>query len=304
MGRVVTPPALTARCLSSWDSPIGIAHQLRLIAPVACPNLHWKAPSPHSNLSRSHAVSSQVHTTTSSPAATPHRGHYLRLSEDCVSKYPGDSLAHSASDFLCSLHRERLGRQARHGARARAGIREAPRAMFSSEFNDAGPRKTQHARDAPVTFGGWYRDALADKRPPPLLGSLRPKQLQWMIRNFEETEYSDWADMAAEVLKDPVYQDRVEWTEYERRLEKNGAEAALQYAVSKGWVNRLDADAWDGVDPERIGTSLSRRIPRVGQEAPKATTVAGRTLQLGALAATPQGSCAGGGEVGNGLALV
>jgi len=50
----------------------------------------------------------------------------------------------------------------------------------------------------------------------------RPKQLQWMIVETSRRRSSHQLrpDLAGEVLKDPVYQDRVEWTEYEKKLEK------------------------------------------------------------------------------------
>lgn len=293
MAPFVALPAVIPHCLALREPLHSTADHFRHRAPAASANSHWEARPSYSRLSRSHASTIPAEKTTSI-AGAPHRRHQLsrqRPSEDCALNDRGQTLAHSASSFFGGLHEKRVERHAGHTPGARTSVRGAsPRASFSSGRGEASSGKHRHARDAPVTFGGWYRDALADKRPPPLLGSLRPKQLQWMIRNFEETEFSDWAEMAAEVLKDPVYQDRVEWTEYERRLEKEGAEAALRYALSKGWVNRLDANAWDGVDPERIGTSLSRRIPRVGQEMPKATSVADRTLQLGALAAPPQGN--------------
>lgn len=134
-----------------------------------------------------------------------------------------------------------------------------------SNFDPLPPMKgstLRPPRDTPVTFGSWLREAQEDRRPPPLLGSLKPKSLQWMISHLTDGEMQGWAELAAAVLADPVYLDRVEWTEYERKLQKDGAEAAVKYARSKGWVEMTDSFAWSGVNIEMLGTSLSKPIPR------------------------------------------
>ena len=142
-----------------------------------------------------------------------------------------------------------------------------------------GPRV---ARDVPVTFGNWMREAVADRRPPPLLGTLKPGSLRWMTRNLTEGEMQEWADMAAEVLADPVYNDRVEWCEYEKRLHKEGAEAAIAYARSKGWVDMTDTFAWSGVKVELLGTSLTMPIPRTGSASSSGSHSGGMTSGAGA----------------------
>ncbi|GJP56473.1 hypothetical protein CLOM_g15542 [Closterium sp. NIES-68] len=124
-------------------------------------------------------------------------------------------------------------------------------------------RRPVPPRDTPVTFGSWYKEAVADRRPAPLLGSLKPGSLRWMMRQLADSgDLAEWAELAETVLADPVYRDRLEWCEYERRLHRDGAAAAVQYARDAGWVDMTDTFAWSGVDMEMLGTSFTKPIPR------------------------------------------
>ncbi|CAI5987649.1 unnamed protein product [Closterium sp. NIES-64] len=92
----------------------------------------------------------------------------------------------------------------------------------------------------------------------------------------DSDDLAEWAELAEAVLADPVYRDRLEWFEYERRLHRDGAAAAVQYARDAGWVDMTDTFAWSGVDMEMLGTSFTKPIPRTntsGTAAPAAPAV-------------------------------
>ncbi|CAI5534221.1 unnamed protein product [Closterium sp. Naga37s-1] len=98
-----------------------------------------------------------------------------------------------------------------------------------------------------------------------------------MTRHLADSDdLAEWAELAEAVLADPVYRDRLEWFEYERRLHRDGAAAAVQYARDAGWVDMTDTFAWSGVDMEMLGTSFTKPIPRThtsGTAAPAAPAV-------------------------------
>lgn len=139
---------------------------------------------------------------------------------------------------------------------------------YGSKRKSEAMKGSQEARDTPVTFGNWYREARQARRPAPLLGSLKPRSLQWMERELADTEFDEWAENARIVLKDPVYEDRREWTEYMRLQENIGFESALKFARKCGWEEMSNIGAWHGVKPDFIGTSFSARIPRRGISQP------------------------------------
>ncbi|KAL0414943.1 UNVERIFIED_CONTAM: hypothetical protein Slati_3326200 [Sesamum latifolium] len=119
------------------------------------------------------------------------------------------------------------------------------------------------------------RDRVIDlgKYKGKMLGSLPSNYLKWVSKNLRAGETEEWAKLADEVLRDPVYRDRMEWELAEKILNGNGASPNFRgNAVSElvemserfGWDNE-DKEGWRKIDFGLLGTSKGRRIPRVGE---------------------------------------
>ncbi|KAL2243102.1 uncharacterized protein LOC105157933 [Sesamum indicum] len=122
------------------------------------------------------------------------------------------------------------------------------------------------------------RDRVIDlgKYKGKMLGSLPSNYLKWVSKNLRAGDTEEWAKLADEVLRDPVYGDRMEWELAEKILNGNGASPNLRgrgrgNAVSElvelserfGWDNE-DKEGWRKIDFGLLGTSKGGRIPRVG----------------------------------------
>ncbi|KAF4379765.1 hypothetical protein F8388_023782 [Cannabis sativa] len=125
--------------------------------------------------------------------------------------------------------------------------------------------KTQQipARDRPIDFG---------KHKGKLLGTLPSNYLKWVSKNLRARDFEHWANLADQVLKDPLYQDRIQWEFAQNILEGNNRSSSISKPVSElllemserfGWDNE-DKVGWSRVDFELLGTSKGGRIPRVG----------------------------------------
>lgn len=105
-----------------------------------------------------------------------------------------------------------------------------------------------------------------------MLGTLPSTYLKWVSNNLRARDFEEWANLADQVLIDPVYKDRLEWEFAEKFL--NGdvlmSNSMSQSAVSEllelsqrfGWDNE-DKVGWSKVDFKLLGTSKGGRIPRV-----------------------------------------
>ncbi|PHU10154.1 hypothetical protein BC332_22014 [Capsicum chinense] len=108
-----------------------------------------------------------------------------------------------------------------------------PRSSISSS-RSTGPRKIP-ARDRVTDFG---------KYKGKMLGTLPSKYLKWVTKNLRARDVEEWANLADQVLSDPVYKDRVEW-EFAQALLNGDVPAGMPNAVSKlleistrfGWDN-------------------------------------------------------------------
>lgn len=121
------------------------------------------------------------------------------------------------------------------------------------------------ARDRIIDFG---------KHKGRMLGSLPSSYLQWVSKNLRARDFEEWARLADEVLRDPVYRDRLEWEAAERiltgdtRRRRSSGPAdspvadLIEVSERFGWVNE-DKTAWARIDFELLGTSNGGRIPRV-----------------------------------------
>uniref|UniRef100_A0A803PZN8 Uncharacterized protein n=1 Tax=Cannabis sativa TaxID=3483 RepID=A0A803PZN8_CANSA len=125
--------------------------------------------------------------------------------------------------------------------------------------------KTQQipARDRPIDFG---------KHKGKLLGTLPSNYLKWVSKNLRARDFEHWANLADQVLQDPLYQDRIQWEFAQNILEGNNRSSSISKPVSElllemserfGWDNE-DKVGWSRVDFELLGTSKGGRIPRVG----------------------------------------
>ncbi|KAF4388714.1 hypothetical protein G4B88_018991, partial [Cannabis sativa] len=125
--------------------------------------------------------------------------------------------------------------------------------------------KTQQipARDRPIDFG---------KHKGKLLGTLPSNYLKWVSKNLRARDFEHWANLADQVLQDPLYQDRIQWEFAQNILEGNHRSSSISKPVSElllemserfGWDNE-DKVGWSRVDFELLGTSKGGRIPRVG----------------------------------------
>ncbi|KAL0354370.1 UNVERIFIED_CONTAM: hypothetical protein Sradi_3883900 [Sesamum radiatum] len=122
------------------------------------------------------------------------------------------------------------------------------------------------------------RDRVIDlgKYKGKMLGSLPSNYLKWVSKNLRAGETEEWAKLADEVLRDPIYRDRMEWELAEKILNGNGVSPNLRMrgnAVSElveiserfGWDNE-DKEGWSKIDFGLLGTSKGGRIPRGGGE--------------------------------------
>ncbi|XVF86220.1 hypothetical protein PTKIN_Ptkin18bG0022900 [Pterospermum kingtungense] len=119
------------------------------------------------------------------------------------------------------------------------------------------------ARDIVIDFG---------KHKGKMLGTLPSNHLRWVSKNLRGREFEQWANLAGQVLQDPVYQDRIEWEFADNVLQGNinNAKVTRRSAVSMlleiserfGWDNE-DKDGWSKVKFELLGTSKGGRIPRI-----------------------------------------
>ncbi|XP_021297171.1 uncharacterized protein LOC110426295 [Herrania umbratica] len=135
--------------------------------------------------------------------------------------------------------------------------------------SSASAPRTIPATDFVIDFG---------KHKGKMLGTLPSNYLKWMSKNLRARDYEHWANLADQVLQDPVYQDRIEWEFAENVLHGNNAKLTTndsflsgnQSAVSMlleiserfGWDNE-DKAGWRKVNFEVLGTSKGGRIPRV-----------------------------------------
>ncbi|GLT61782.1 hypothetical protein SLA2020_344640 [Shorea laevis] len=134
-----------------------------------------------------------------------------------------------------------------------------------ASLNPKLPRaKTIPARDTVIDFG---------KHRGKMLGSLPSNYLKWVSTNLRASHYLHWANLAQEVLQDPVYRDRIEWEFAQNVLQGNNNTSfpRNQNAVSLlseinerfSW-DMEDKVGWSKVDFELLGTSKGGRIPRTG----------------------------------------
>ncbi|XP_072962808.1 uncharacterized protein [Typha angustifolia] len=139
---------------------------------------------------------------------------------------------------------------------------------FSSSSSSSKPasRTALPARDRVIDFG---------RHKGRMLGSLPSSYLHWVSSNLRFRDFNQWAILADEVLRDPVYRDRLEWESASRLLSGEGRRTfsdSSSSAVSDliemsgrfGWDNE-DKDAWARIDFDLLGTSFGGRIPRIGE---------------------------------------
>ncbi|KAK3219072.1 hypothetical protein Dsin_013042 [Dipteronia sinensis] len=127
------------------------------------------------------------------------------------------------------------------------------------------------ARDRVIDFG-------RHKGKP--LGSLPSTYLKWVSKNLRARDFQHWAELADQVLDDPVYNDRIEWELAENLLTGNmninsfasssagngsdhesAAARLAEMSERFGWDND-DKVGWSKVDFQLLGTSNGGRIPR------------------------------------------
>ncbi|KAJ8759942.1 hypothetical protein K2173_010798 [Erythroxylum novogranatense] len=127
-------------------------------------------------------------------------------------------------------------------------------------------KATIPARDRVIDFG---------KYKGKMLGSLPSTYLKWVSNNLRAGDSLHWANMADQVLQDPVYKDRLEWEYADTVLngEKSGGSLLakgredavsqlLEISETFGWDNN-DKVGWSKVNFELLGTSRGGRIPRM-----------------------------------------
>lgn len=127
------------------------------------------------------------------------------------------------------------------------------------------------ARDRVIDFG---------KYKGKMLGTLPSKYLKWVTKNLRARDFEEWAQLADQVLSDPIYKDRIEWEFAQNLLNGDVSAAGKQSAVSElldistrfGWDND-DKLGWSKIDFELLGTSKGGRIPRLSDSPNKTTGV-------------------------------
>ncbi|PHT60945.1 hypothetical protein T459_35205 [Capsicum annuum] len=129
-----------------------------------------------------------------------------------------------------------------------------PRSSISSS-RSIGSRQIP-ARDRVIDFG---------KYKGKMLGTLPSKYLKWVTKNLRARDFEEWANLADQVLSDPVYKDRVEW-EFAQALLNGDVPVGTQNAVSElleistrfGWDND-DKLGWSKIDFDMLGTGEDTR---------------------------------------------
>lgn len=113
-----------------------------------------------------------------------------------------------------------------------------------------------------------------------MLGTLPSSYLKWVSKNLRARDFEDWAKLADHVLRDPVYQDRIEWELAQNVLNGNNFSSSSSSgnlsAVSElleinerfGWDNN-DKVGWSRVNFELLGTSKGGIIPRLCKDGGK-----------------------------------
>lgn len=117
------------------------------------------------------------------------------------------------------------------------------------------------ARDRVIDFG---------KYKGKMLGSVPSSYLKWVSNNLRAGDFVEWANLADQVLRDPIYRDRIEWEFAHHVLTGNAttnsssSSSSLLEEISErfGWDN-LDKVGWSQVDFDLLGTSKGGRIPRL-----------------------------------------
>ncbi|RZC89370.1 hypothetical protein C5167_029274 [Papaver somniferum] len=118
------------------------------------------------------------------------------------------------------------------------------------------------ARDKVIDFG---------KHKGRMLGTLPSKYLKWVSKTLRARDFEEWAQLADQVLVDPVYKDRIEWELAEVLLNGNEISSGknvkspvsdlLEISERFGWDND-DKIGWSKINFELLGTSKTGRIPR------------------------------------------
>lgn len=118
------------------------------------------------------------------------------------------------------------------------------------------------ARDRVIDFG---------KHKGRMLGSLPSAYLLWVSKTLRAGDSLHWAELADQVLADPIYKDRIEWESAERVLSggnnantlprSSAVSSLLEMSERFGWDNE-DRAGWARVDFGLLGTSKGGRIPR------------------------------------------
>ncbi|KAB1205696.1 hypothetical protein CJ030_MR7G017868 [Morella rubra] len=110
-----------------------------------------------------------------------------------------------------------------------------------------------------------------------MLGTLPSNYLKWVSKNLRARDFEEWANLADQVLLDPVYKDRMEWEFAENLLNgNNNCSSRNESVVSElleisdrfGWDNK-DKVGWSKVKFELLGTSKGGRIPRANKTSEK-----------------------------------
>ncbi|KAF5739209.1 hypothetical protein HS088_TW12G00410 [Tripterygium wilfordii] len=136
-----------------------------------------------------------------------------------------------------------------------------PSSPISCSFNPRKPLTAPPARDLVIDFG---------KYKGKMLGTLPSTYLKWISNNLRARDFEHWANLADQVLQDPVYKDRIEWEFADNILRgkdyKNNANESADASLSEiserfGWDNG-DKIGWRKVNFELLGTSNGGRIPR------------------------------------------
>ncbi|KAI3890579.1 hypothetical protein MKX03_036127 [Papaver bracteatum] len=118
------------------------------------------------------------------------------------------------------------------------------------------------ARDKIIDFG---------KQKGRMLGTLPLKYLKWVSKTLRARDFEEWAQLADQVLADPVFKDRIEWELAEVLLNGNEISSGknvkspvsdlLEISERFGWDND-DKIGWSKINFELLGTSKTGRIPR------------------------------------------
>ncbi|KAK1375414.1 hypothetical protein POM88_031607 [Heracleum sosnowskyi] len=136
----------------------------------------------------------------------------------------------------------------------------------TSNLSSLSSSLTTPSRDRIIDFG---------RHKGRMLGSLPSTYLKWVSKNLRAGDYEEWARLSDDVLKDPIYKDRIEWEFAEKIL--NGDVLRLKYESGStvdellelserfGWDND-DKLGWSRIDFGLLGTSKGGRIPRLGLE--------------------------------------